>query len=342
MHKEHGNLSVRLLSTLGLVLLCIIFVAYFFYGLQSTLINNREEGAATSTAIKFKIEKGEGVREIAKTLSKQSLIRSITVFKLYTLVSGKAQRFQPGIYDLSTAMSVPELVRALTTVGSNEVQITITEGMTLKDAREVLISAGALKRTQPFIFDMQKLRSEYAFLGASDSLEGFIFPDTYRIALDATPDEMVRVFLDNFKAKAWPLLEGKNDWYRTLILASLLEREVPKFADRQMVAGILLKRNRIRMPLQVDATLGYAKCGGLLLSCDARIVRADTALDSPYNTYTQLGWPPTPIANPGEEAIRAALTPKDSPYLYYLSAKSGETLFSKTLDEHNTKRAKYL
>lgn len=96
------------------------------------------------------------------------------------------------------------------------------------------------------------------------------------------------------------------------------------------------------MPFQVDATLGYAKCDGLLKGCDARITKADTALASPYNTYTQLGWPPTPIANPGEDAIRAALTPKDSPYLYYLSSKSGEILFSKTLDEHNTKRAKYL
>lgn len=335
---------MRLLSILGLVLLCIIFVAYFFYGLQSATMNNREDGSATSTAkeIKLKIEKGEGVREIAKTLSKQSLIRSITVFKLYTLVSGKAQRFQPGIYDLSTAMSVPELVRALTTMGSNEVQITITEGMTAKDAREILISAGALKREQPFALDMQKLRSEYPFLSASDSLEGFIFPDTYRIALDATPDEMVRVFLNNFKAKAWPLLEGKSDWYHPIVLASLLEREVPKFIDRQIVAGIILKRIRIKMPIQIDATLGYAKCDGLLLGCDARIVRSDTALVSPYNSYTQLGWPPTPISNPGEDAIRAALAPKDSPYLYYLSAKSGETIFSKTLEEHNIKRAKYL
>lgn len=334
---------MRLLSILGLVLLFIIFVAYFFYGLQSATMNNREGGIATAPKeIKFKIEKGEGVREIAKTLSSESLIRSITVFKLYALVSGKAQRFQPGIYDLSTAMSVPELVSALTTIGSNEVQITITEGMTVKDAREILISAGAWKREQPFSFDMQKLRSEYPFLSASDSLEGFIFPDTYRIALDATPDEMVRVFLDNFKAKAWVLLEGRNDWYRTLLLASLLEREVPKFTDRQMVAGILLKRNRIKMPLQVDATIGYIKCNGLLMGCDARLAKSDTALSSPYNTYTQLGWPPTPISNPGEDAIRAALTPRESPYLYYLSAKSGETLFSKTLEEHNAKRARYM
>ncbi|MEI6479226.1 MAG: endolytic transglycosylase MltG [bacterium] len=346
MHKERGNLSVRLLSTLGLILLLIILVAYFFYGLQSASMNSDDSTAGlvgSNEVIKFQIEKGVGVKEIAKELSNESLIRSIMVFKFYTLISGTAQKFQPGVYELSVSMSVPEIVRALTTPKSNEVQITITEGMTLKDTRELLISVGVWKKEEQFTFDMKKLRSEYKFLDASNSLEGFIFPDTYRIALDATPDEIVRVFLDNFKLKAWPLLESKNDWYQTLILASLLEREVPKFADRQIVAGILLKRNKIKMPLQVDATIGYAKCGGLLKNCElARITKVDTALASPYNTYKQLGWPPTPISNPGEEALRAALTPKETNYLYYLSDKSGETLFSRTFDEHNIKRAKYL
>lgn len=344
MHKERGNLSVRLLSTLGIVLLCIIFVAYFFYGLQSAAMNSSGSDIARAPKeIKFKIEKGEGMKEIGKDLSNNSLIRSLSVFKLYTLITGKAQKFQPGIYDLSTSMSVPEIVRTLTTMGSNEVQITITEGMTIRDARELLIGAGAWKREQQFTFDMKKLRSEYPFLGASNSLEGFIFPDTYRIALDAPPEKTVRVFLDNFKTKAWTLLESDTNWYHKLILASLLEREVPSFGDRQVVAGILMRRIRIRMPLQVDATIGYAKCDGLLKNCElARIARADIALVSPYNTYTQLGWPPTPISNPGEGAIRAALAPRETAYLYYLSTKSGETLFSKTLEEHNIKRARYL
>ena len=90
------------------------------------------------------------------------------------------------------------------------------------------------------------------------------------------------------------------------------------------------------MPLQVDATLVYMKCDGLLKGCAvSQITRADTALDSPYNTYKRTGWPPTPISNPGEESIRAALSPQETPYLYYLSAKSGKTIFSKTLEQHN-------
>ena len=330
---------MRLLSTLGGVLLFLIVIAYFFYGLQSMTMNNGQtlDALATQKVTKFKIERGIGMKEIAKELSQESLIRSISVFKLYTLLSGRAQKFQPGIYDLSTAMSVPEIVRTLTTGGSNEVQITIPEGSTVKDAREILISAGVWKKEVPFEFNMGQLRAEYHFLNESDSLEGFIFPDTYRIALDATPNDIVHVFLDNFKVKAWPLLMGRNEWYHALTLASLLEKEVPLFSDRQIVAGILLKRIRIKMPLQVDATLIYIKCDGLLKGCAvSQVTRADTALDSPYNTYKRTGWPPTPISNPGEEAIRAAESPQETPYLYYLSAKSGKTIFSRTLDQHNS------
>ena len=129
-----------------------------------------------------------------------------------------------------------------------------------------------------------------------------------------------------------------------MILASFLEREVREFDDRQIVAGILLKRLRVGIPLQVDATISYAKCGGALRSCEEIIVtRNDLALASPYNTYQRLGWTPTPIANPGEAAIKAAVTPRSSPYFYYLSAKeTKETVFSKTLEEHNLNRAKYL
>lgn len=344
MHNKRGNLSVRLLSTLGLVLLVLIFIAYFFYGLQSAAMNNGGADSVTAAKeIKFQIQKGEGMKEIAKDLSSNALIRSISVFKLYALLTGKAQKFQPGIYNLSTSMSVPEMVQLLTTANSNDIQITITEGMTVKDVRELLVSAGAWKRDQQFTFDMKKLQSEYPFLAASHSLEGFIFPDTYRIALDAPPEKTVRVFLDNFKTKAWSLLESDRDWYHKLVLASLLEREVRTFGDRQIVAGILMRRVKIKMPLQVDATIGYAKCDGLLKNCEfARIARADVAFASPYNTYTQLGWPPTPISNPGEDAIRAARAPRETTYLYYLSAKTGETLFSKTLDEHNIKRARYM
>ena len=119
---------------------------------------------------------------------------------------------------------------------------------------------------------------------------------------------------------------------------------MPNFEDRQVVAGILLKRLETGMPFQIDATLSYIKCDGKFLGCEnIRVLRKDLELPSPYNTYERIGWTPTPISNPGEEAIRATLDPERTPYWYYLSAKeTGETIFSRTLDEHNENRFKYL
>jgi len=344
-HNQRGNLSVRLLSILGLFLLFIIFVAYFFYGLQPVAFNGDVSTDITlkGNVVKFTIEKGDGVKNVGAHLSQNSLIKSVAVFKLYMLISGKAQKLQPGVYELEPSMSIPEISKIFTAGGSNEVRITIPEGSTIKDVREILIDAGVWKREKPFSFSLDELHAQYPFLSNASLLEGFIFPDTYRIARDATPDDIVRVFLNNFQLKAWPLLEGTKDWYATLTLASILEREVPDFSDRQIVAGILLKRMKIKMPLQVDATISYAKCDGQLRDCEVlRVARSDISFSSPYNTYQKLGWPPTPIGNPGQASIKAALTSKETPYLYYLSAKTGETFFSKTLEEHNINRAKYL
>lgn len=326
-------------------MLFIVVVAYFFYGLQPADLNGHPSAGVDGTekTVLFKIEKGEGVKEIGEHLTANSLIKSLGVFKFYSLISGKAQKFLPGVYELSTAMSTPEIVGTLTTPGANETQVTIPEGSTVKDVLKILTDAGVWGKDTPFGVPTRELKAEYPFLASATSYEGFIFPDTYRVALDAPPERIVRMFLDNFQIKAWSLLEGKQNWYQMLTLASLLEKEVPEFSDRQMVAAILLRRMRIRMPLQVDATVSYAKCGGLTTSCETlKITKSDTAMSSPYNTYQRLGWPPTPISNPGQAAIKAALAPKDNPYLYYLSAKTGETMFSKTLEEHNTKRAKYL
>jgi UPF0755 protein len=343
--EQRGNLSTGLLAVLGGTLLFIVVTAYFFYSLQPVELKGHPSAGVTEVekTVLFKIEKGQGVREIGDSLSEQSLIKSLGVFKFYSLVSGRAQKFLPGVYELSTGMSTPEIVSMLTTPGANEIQVTIPEGSTAKDAAEILAEAGVWKKGTPFGAPSKELQAEYPFLTNAGSYEGFIFPDTYRIALDAPPETIVRMFLDNFQIKAWSLLEGKQNWYQTLTLASILEREVPVYQDRQMVAAILLRRTRIKMPLQVDATVSYAKCGGLIKTCGSlNITKGDTVLNSPYNTYSRVGWPPTPISNPGAAAIKAALAPKDNPYLYYLSAKTGETMYSKTLEEHNSKRAKYL
>ena len=334
--KKRGLFNLPFLIVLGSVFLLILFIAYFFYGLQPSV--------AVEDMKLFKIVKGEGLKDISAHLSQQSLIKSISVFKFYSLISGKAQKFQPGSYELSSSMSIPEIIRILTVGGKNEVSVIIPEGSTLKDTENILSKAGVIQPKTLTNYSFKILAAEYPFLSEAVSLEGFLFPDTYRFSINSSPEDVVRKMIDNFEIKAWPILKDSKSWYDFLILASYLEREVPGFDDRQIVAGILLKRLKSEMPLQVDATVSYVKCGGLLMECSNLIVtKKDLSLASVYNTYQKLGLSPTPISNPGQSAIKAAVSSRATPYWYYLSAaKTKETIFSKTLEQHNLNIIKYL
>ena len=336
-YEKQEVVSLSVLIGLGVVLFFVVVAGYFFYGLQPADGNSLKE--------EIIIEKGDGVKEIGARLSQKSLIKSIAVFKMYTLLTGKAQRFQPGAYEISNMMSVPQIVGEITSSKRNDVLVTITEGSALRDIASTLEVAGVIKDKDDFIdFPVDSLEVDYPFLTHSDSLEGFLFPETYYFEKNSSPEEVVRKMLNVFDKKVWPLISESRNWYDILILASYLEREVPEFENRQLVAGILQKRISLKMPLQVDATLSYAKCGGELKKCkNIKVLRSDIDMISPYNTYKHTGWTPTPISNPGEAAISAALSPKSSLYLYYLSSpETYETFFSKTLSEHNEKRNKYL
>ena len=334
---------MRFLIAAGGVLFFILLVAYFFWALEPKAASGGEKAVSFENGF-FKVSKGEGLREIGARLSQKGLIKSIAVFKIYALLSGNAQKFQPGIYEVNAGLSIPQIVKVLTAVGQNEVTLTIPEGMTLKDIDTALSSAGVIEKSSLTGFPFDSLKGDYPFLSGVSSLEGFLFPDTYRFEVSSPVETAARKMLDNFKNKVWTELSAKPDWYDLLILASFLEREVVAFSDRQIVAGILLKRLKLGMPLQVDAALSYLKCNGEIKGCEnAPVARKDLTLPSPYNTYQRLGWTPTPIANPGEAAVSAALNPAASSYLYYLSAKeTGETIFAKTLEEHNRNRVKYL
>lgn len=335
-HKRLLNFS--LWSLLSLLLALIIFVAYFFYNLQPV------NPAAAVATIQFHIEKGEGIKEVGAGLSQTSLIKSISVFKLYALLTGAARNFKPGVYELNQTLSLPQITSILTRGGSDDVKVVITEGLALKDIEFMLKDKGILAEEENFSFVLPaSLAKKFPFLENIEQWEGFLFPDTYRFRLYSSVAEILEKFLENFEAKAWSLLSDQSRWYENLITASLLEKEVPDFNDQRLVAGVLAKRLKEKMPLQVDATIVYVKCNYHFNNCPSpTVTKKDLDLSSPYNTYRRLGLPPTPIANPGQTAIRAALTPQQSAYWYYLSTPAKETIFSKTLDEHNIKRAQYL
>ncbi len=229
--------------------------------------------------------------------------------------------------------------------------VTIPEGYTTHQIDKLLFDEGIIKEGSIINFDIGSLKDSYWFLEDAENLEGFLFPDTYEFFLNSSGRTAVGKFLDNFNKKAGPLFTAEGRLYgknvkasfghkEIIILASIIEKEIPDFKDdRKIVSGILRKRMKINIPLQVDATVCFVKDP---MWCD-RVTPLDLKIDSPYNTYLHYGLPPGPISNPGVSAIIAALEPKTSPYLYYISnQETKETIFAKTFEEHNYNIKKYL
>ncbi|MDP1719251.1 MAG: endolytic transglycosylase MltG [bacterium] len=252
----------------------------------------------------FVVEKGDGPRDIAAHLESAGLIRLRAAFVVYSFLSGAADQLKAGSYKLSPGLNVFKMVAALEEGPAEDVAIRVKEGETLADVEASLVKAGILK---------PKALSKFP----GKSLEGFLFPDTYRFFPNSVAEAVVKKFFDNFYQQAAPVLkDSQHDFYDTLIIASILEKEVPFHDDRKLVAGLLYKRLKIGMALQVDAA---------------------------PETYDHPGLPKKPIGNPGLDAIRAAANPLASEYLYYLSDPvTKKTIFSKTFDEHVANKFKYL
>lgn len=301
----------------------------------------------------LEIMPGAGFSDIANQLSNEKIIRSPKAFMLYGILSGAAHQLKPGHYFLSSGSSTPLIIGSLEHGPIIDTDITFPEGITLKDMDILLSRAGILPKGGLINFPIKSIAAEYIFLKNVKSLEGFLFPDTYRFYFNSQPKEVVKKLLDNFEKKAWPILsecktqnakcKGFN-FTEILTVASLLEKEAPDYLDRQMIAGVFYRRLNAGIALQVDATLVYIKCAKAFLTCDdPRVYRSDLNIPSSYNTYSHNDLPPGPIGNPGSDSIKAALNPVKSEYLYYLSDPiTKKIIFSKDLEEHINNRAIYL
>lgn len=295
----------------------------------------------------FSIEKGEGSRDISLNLEKEGLIKWAPIFRLYVLTIGVSGRLQAGTYVLSSSMNMPKIAEKLAKGDVIKTEVTIPEGFTLSEIEMELTSEFKEQNLNPQLKSksLNLYKKDYDFLADAPDvagLEGYLFPDTYWFSYGAEEEDIIKAMLDNFSKKLNLALRGeiknqKKTIFEIITMASLLEKEVKTIEDKKLVSGILWKRLKIGMPLQVDATIGY-----IIGKNSADISSEETKIDSPYNTYKYKGLPLGPISNPGLESIMAAVYPSNSPYFYYLSAPDGKTIFSKTLQEHNLAKAKYL
>jgi len=293
----------------------------------------------------FLIEKGQGMNEISANLKKENLIRSPFLFRFYAIVAGESGSLKSGAYYLSPSMNIPEIAGKIGRGDIAKAEIAIPEGFTQRQIADELADFPLFTKEDFLAVKAVDYKDSFDFLKDapnSASLEGFLFPDTYNIDLDENLDGVIKIMLGNFDKKLTPEIRNEIKTKRKTIfdivtMASLLEREVRTYEDKQIVSGILWKRLRNGVPLQIDATVNYITGGN-----NASVSIDDTKIDSLYNTYKYRGLPVGPISNPGIESILAAMKPVDSPYWFYLSTPDGRTIFSTTLEEHVIAKAKYL
>lgn len=278
----------------------------------------------------FVVAKGEGVREIANSLKTKGLIRDPIVFFLQTKRLGLDKDLEAGDFRLSPSMDLYTIIQNLTH-GTLDIWVTIPEGIR---AEEI---ANILKKDIPSY--------KPGWKETLATREGYLFPDTYLIPRDADINLVMSILYNNFGNKYTGVDGGKSGLTQQEIvtIASLIEREAKFAQDRPLVASVILNRLGIGMKLDIDATVQYA----LGWEEDEKrwwkknLTINDLKISSPYNTYRNVGLPPTPISNPGLSSIMAVINPSKTNYLFYISDKSGHLHFAKTIEEHNANIQKY-
>lgn len=307
-----------LLFFLAVAIITVSFVGYEIFG----TVELKQENAA------IEIKSGATVKEVSRALRDQGIIKNDFWFRVFVWLKGKEANFVAGRFVLPAKINAKDLLNLLTSGQARPVRkVTIIEGCGIRDIAAYLEKEGWSKTE-----DLKKLEGH----------EGYLFPDTYYLFADATIDDLLKKMQENFDRRVGEDLHAEikrqgKDFYEVLKVASIIEAEVPHEADRAAVSDIIWTRLKIGMPIQSDATLNYAIDGN-----NAALTAKELQIDSLYNTYKYKGLPPTPIGNPGISAIRAAIYPAKTDYLYFLSTPEGQTIFSRNLDEHNRAKAKYL
>lgn len=274
----------------------------------------------------FTIAEGLTVSAITEQLAQEHIVRSALFLYITLLYHYENSYVQAGTYTFDAPLTLNEIAESIT-AGTHRaplISITFPEGFRARDIASYTANALVVDSDNLFI-----------------SYEGYLFPDTYYVSSDTTPRELLTLLVKTFEERLMPyetiIAQSGFTKEEVVTLASIIEREAKDLESKRMVSGILQNRLDKDMPLQVDASFNY-----ILDKTSAELTMDDLNSDSPYNTYTHIGLPPTPIANPGIESIEAVLYPEKSEYLYYLTALDGTFHYAKTFDEHKANKARYL
>jgi len=316
---DYFDYSLVIPYTAAITLLLVVFA-----GFALSAPANFPEGR------KVTIEEGMSLAQASEHLKEHSVVRSTFLFELVTILRAGDGSIFAGEYFFSEPLSAINVSYRLThgIFGLDPVRITIPEGSTVLDVADIFS-----EKVPEF--------DALTFLSMAEGMDGYLFPDTYLFLPNVEPIQVIKEMRNTFDRRIKEIEKEINASGRSLedivIMASIIEKEATTVEDKNLVSGVLWNRIDIGMPLQVDAVFEYINGKNTY-----ELTLEDLDIDSPYNTYRYKGFPPTPIANPGLDSLRAAAVPEDSEYLFYLSDRSGKIYYAHDFEEHKKNKRLYL
>lgn len=301
---------------------------YYAYNWSKTPV------ALEDSVYDFHIKRGDSLRSVASMLEKEGVLKHANLMILYGRYTGQDRMIKAGAYEIKAGDTPLDVLERIASGDMSHRRIALIEGRTTKQFIERIQSnpdiTVTLDAEKPEEL-LNKLNSPY------DSLEGLFYPDTYVFVPGDTDFDILRrayVQSQSYLQEAWntrdPSIPLKNP-YELLIMASIVEKETGLASDRETIAGVFINRLKANMLLQTDPTVIY----GMGDKYEGRIRKVDLQTDTPWNTYTRKGLPPTPIANPSLAALKAASQPADHAYYYFVSRGDGSSEFAENLQQHN-------
>ena len=295
--------------------------------------------------INVSVRQGSSLARLAGDLDRAN-VAPAWVVQAVARIRGSARRLRAGEYLFEQPQTVDEILVAIESGNARQLAVTVVEGARLADVYALLAqqstAAAGVATFAPGSLPARNALREALRTDVSE-LEGYLFPDTYFVAPGSSATSLLRLMHKRMREelnRAWEQRAAETPLkspYEALILASIIEKETGREADRPLVGSVFVNRLRVGMRLQTDPTVIY----GLGEKFDGNLRKTDLQTDTPYNTYTRNGLPPTPISLPGRASLRAAVAPPVSDYLYFVARGDGTSEFSRNLAEHNRAVAKY-
>ena len=279
------------------------------------------------------IPKGSSVAQIGRILEEKGLVRSADAFRFYVKYKKVGPQLKAGEHLLNPNLSLPEIVDSLVKGRFKLYKLTIPEGLTMKEAAARAAEAG-LANEEEFLALCHDKEFMASLSIEQESLEGYLFPETYYFGRSTTTKKVVKTMVEEF-LKVWKKYEDQSvgqdlTRHQVVTLASIIEKETGAAEERPLIAAVFFNRLKKGMRLETDPTVIYG-----INDFDGNLTRKHLQTPHPYNTYVITGLPPGPIANPGEASIAAVFHPAEVEYLFFVSKNDGTHKFSKSLSEHN-------